>query len=246
MTRTKKIINLALQGGGAHGAFTWGVIDRLIEEEKLVIEGISGTSAGAINGAVLIDGYIKGGIGGAKRNLETFWRRVSDAAAWSPFHKNPVEDILGGWDMNAASGYRWFDAMSRTFSPYAFNPLNLNPMRDILEDMIDTRAIRKHKEMKLFVTATHVQSNQPHVFHCDEVSIDALLASSCIPLLFQGGEGGRRVLLGRRLYGQSRHLAAHIPLRITRRRAGADQPHPYEHFAANRHRNRRPAKRDYV
>lgn len=183
-----KKINLALQGGGAHGAFTWGVLDRLIEEEKLVIEGISGTSAGAINGAVLIDGYIKNGIQGAKKNLETFWRRVSDAAAWSPFHKGPIEEAMSGWDMNAASQYRWFDMMSRTFSPYSFNPLNLNPMRDILEGMIDAKAMRKHKEMKLFVTATHVQSNQPHVFRCNEISIDALLASSCIPLLFQAVE----------------------------------------------------------
>jgi NTE family protein len=182
---SKKTINLALQGGGAHGAFTWGVLDRLLEEERLVIEGISGTSAGAINGAILINGIIQNGRAGAKENLEEFWRRVSDVAAWSPFHKGTIEEALTGWDMNSASQYRWFDFMSRTFSPYIFNPLNLNPMRDILNDMVDTKAMRKHKETKLFVTATHVKSNQPHVFHCDEISVDALLASACIPLLFQ-------------------------------------------------------------
>jgi NTE family protein len=188
MPKAKKIINLALQGGGAHGSYTWGVLDRLLEEEDLVIEGISGTSAGAINGAILINGMIKNGREGAKNHLETFWRRVSDVAAWSPLHKGPVDEIMTGWDMNSVPTYHWYDLMSRMFSPYTLNPLNFNPMRDILRDMINPKAMEKYEEMKLFVTATHVQSNQPHVFHCHEISVDALLASSCIPLLFQAVE----------------------------------------------------------
>jgi NTE family protein len=186
--KSTKIINLALQGGGAHGAFTWGVLDRMLEEEGLIIEGISGTSAGAINGAILISGYIKNGPEGAKKHMEEFWRRVSDAAAWSPLHKNSVDEMLTGWNLNSSPAYRWYEMMSQVFSPYVLNPLNLNPMRNILEDMINTKAMAKHKEMKLFVTATHIASGQAHVFQGQEITTEALLASSCMPLLFQAVE----------------------------------------------------------
>jgi NTE family protein len=183
-----KTINLALQGGGAHGAYSWGVLDRLLEEENLGIEGISGTSAGAINGAVLISGFCEGGRDGAKKQLEEFWRRVSDAAAWSPLHKNSMDEMLTGWSMNSSPAYHWFDLMSRMFSPYAMNPLNLNPMRDILTDMLDFKRIQKHNKIKLFVTATHIASGQAQIFQCHEINTDVLLASSCMPLLFQAAK----------------------------------------------------------
>src|SRR5271156_1856530 len=107
-----KTINLALQGGGAHGAYTWGVLDRLLEEKELVIEGISGTSAGAMNAAMLINGYMKGGPEGAKEYLETFWRRISDAAAFSPLRQTPLERALGGWNMDLSPAYHWLDLLS--------------------------------------------------------------------------------------------------------------------------------------
>lgn len=181
----KKIINLALQGGGAHGAYTWGVLDRLMEEESLVIEGISGTSAGAINGAVLINGYARDGRDGAKADMEKFWRQVSDAAAWGPLHKTSLDEMFTGWDMSASPSYRWMDLMTRVLSPYMTNPLNINPLRNILEGMLDFKTIHKHHKIKLFVTATHVASGQAHVFDCKHVTTDMLLASACIPFLSQ-------------------------------------------------------------
>ncbi len=183
-----KTINLALQGGGSHGAFTWGVLDRLLEEEKLVIEGISGTSAGAVNAAMLVNGFVKGGREGARDSLAHFWKRVSESAAYSPLHKTPFQRMVSGWNMDFSPAYRWFDLMSRLFSPYEFNPLNINPMRDIIENVCDIGAIQACSVIKLFITATHVASGQARVFQCHEVTPDVLLASTCIPLIFQAVE----------------------------------------------------------
>lgn len=186
---TKKI-NLALQGGGAHGAYTWGVLDRLLEEDEkdLVIEGISGTSAGAMNAAMLVSGYMNGGRDGAKQQLEHFWRRISEAAVFSPLHKSPFERMLTGWNMDLSPAYHWLDLMSRIFSPYETNPLNLNPMRDIIDELLDHEAVHECSLIKLFISATHVASGQARVFECHEMSTDVLLASACIPFLFQAVE----------------------------------------------------------
>ena len=184
---TKKI-NLALQGGGAHGAYTWGVLDRLLEEKDLSIEGISGTSAGAMNAAMMVNGYIKGGREGAKECLETFWRRVSDVAAFSPLHKSPMERALTGWNMDLSPAYHWFDLLSRVFSPYELNPLNINPMQTVLQEMLDHEAVQACSVIKLFIAATHVASGQARVFQCHEITADVLLASACIPFMFQAVE----------------------------------------------------------
>ncbi len=188
--KSTKKINLALQGGGAHGAYTWGVLDRLLEEDEkdLVIEGISGTSAGAMNAAMLVSGYTTGGRDGAKKSLETFWRRISDVAAFSPLHKSPLERILTGWNMDMSPAYHWMDLMSRIFSPYETNPLNINPMRVIIDDMLDHDGMRQSSLIKLFIAATHVASGQSRVFECHEISTDVLLASACIPFMFQAVE----------------------------------------------------------
>ncbi len=184
---TKKI-NLALQGGGAHGAYTWGVLDRLLEEKDLIIEGISGTSAGAMNAAMLVSGYVKNGREGAKELLEAFWQRISEAAAYSPLHKTAVDRMLTGWNMDVSPAYHWVDMMSRIFSPYELNPLNVNPMRGILADLLDNDAIQACGLIKLFITATHVASGQARVFQCHEITPDVLLASACIPFYFQAVE----------------------------------------------------------
>jgi NTE family protein len=180
-----KYINFALQGGGSHGAYTWGVIERFLEEEDLEIEAISGTSAGAMNAAVLVNGYAKGGRDGAKELLEKFWRRISDAAAFSPMAKTPIERMMTGWNMDSSPTYHWFDVMSRIFSPYELNPLNVNPLKHILDDMLDMKLYLDDSAIKLFVTATHVRSGQARVFGNKEITSDVLLASSCIPLMFQ-------------------------------------------------------------
>jgi len=183
-----KKINLALQGGGAHGAYTWGVLDRLLEEKDVIIEGISGTSAGAMNAAMLVNGYMQGGNDGAKKCLETFWRRISEAAALGPLHKSPLERMLTGWNMDMSPTYHWMDIMSRLFSPYELNPLNINPMRAILDDIIDPDAMQSCSIIKLFIAATHVASGQARVFQCNEINTDVLLASACIPFMFQAVE----------------------------------------------------------
>lgn len=183
-----KKINLALQGGGAHGAYTWGVLDRLLEEKDVVIEGISGTSAGAMNAAMLVNGYMQNGNDGAKECLETFWRRISEVAAVGPLHKSPLERMLTGWNMDMSPAYHWMDIMSRLFSPYELNPLNINPMRAILDDMLDPDAVQACSIIKLFIAATHVASGQARVFQCHEINTDVLLASACIPFMFQAVE----------------------------------------------------------
>ncbi len=183
-----KKINLALQGGGAHGAYTWGVLDRLLEEKDLIIEGISGTSAGAMNAAMLVNGYTQGGNEGAKKCLETFWRRISEVAVFSPLHKSPLERMLTGWNMDMSPAYHWLDLMSRIFSPYETNPLNINPMRIIIDEMLDHEAVQACSIIKLFIAATHVASGQARVFECHEINTDVLLASACIPFMFQAVE----------------------------------------------------------
>lgn len=184
----KKRINLALQGGGAHGAYTWGVLDRLLEEEDVIIEGVSGTSAGAMNAAMLVNGFTKGGREGARRDLETFWRRVSELAALSPMHKSIPERMLTGWNMDFSPAYHMFDMLSRIFSPYVLNPLNINPVRLIVDELLEPDALKAATEIKLFISATHVASGQARVFHCHEISTDVLIASATIPFFFQAIE----------------------------------------------------------
>ena len=187
---TTKKINLALQGGGSHGAYTWGVLERLLEEKELEIEAISGTSAGAMNAAVLVSGYANGGREGATKLLEKFWRRLSEVGAFSPMHKSPIERMITGWNMDSSPTYHWFDLLSRVFSPYELNPLNVNPLKHILDDVIDVDAFDNRSGIKIFVSATHVQSGHARMFSGSEITTDALLASACIPFLFQAVEIG--------------------------------------------------------
>jgi NTE family protein len=183
-----KAVELALQGGGAHGAFTWGVLDRLLAEPRLRIEGISGTSAGAMNAVVLADGLTRGGPEEARRALERFWRAVSRAARASPFRRTPLDMLVGRWSIDHSPGFRFFDLISRTFSPYDLNPLNLNPMRDLLARQVDFEAVRRCTSLKLFIAATNVRSGQAKVFRTHELTADAVLASACLPFLYQAVE----------------------------------------------------------
>lgn len=173
-----KSINLALQGGGAHGAFTWGVLDRLLEEERIVIEGISGTSAGALNAAVMADGFEKGGRDAAKAALHRFWESVSVYGAISPYHMSAG---VFGWSPLAL----WFDILSLMLSPYQVNPFNIDPLRTVLAQTIDFERLRCCAKMKLYISATNVNTNHLRVFTAPELSIDALLASTCLPQLRQ-------------------------------------------------------------
>jgi NTE family protein len=180
-------IDLALQGGGAHGGFTWGVLDRILEEDWLEITAISGTSAGAMNGAVLASGYATGGREGAQRALEAFWRKTSEAARFSPFQRSPLDVLLGRWTLDNSPLFVAMDLMSRVVSPYSLNPGGSNPLSDILAEVIDFEALAKGP-IKLFVTATNVRTGRGRVFRNAEITPDVLLASACLPTMFQAIE----------------------------------------------------------
>jgi NTE family protein len=184
LNRDPVLVDLALQGGGSHGAFTWGVLDRLLEEPWLKIDGISGTSAGAMNAAVLASGYTKGGPEEARKALDGFWRRVSDAALLSPLKRTPLDMLLGRWTMDMSPAFLAFDMAARLFSPYDLNPAGINPLRDILAACVDAEALQK-SSIKLFVTATNVHTGRGRVFRNAELTPNVLLASACLPTLFQ-------------------------------------------------------------
>jgi len=184
----RKAINLALQGGGAHGAFTWGVLDRLLEDGRFSFDGISATSAGAMNAAVMAQGLMAGGPETARKALEAFWRRISHMSHASPIQQSWLDKALGGWSLDYSPSYATFDFMSRVFSPYQFNPANLNPLRELLLDVIDFDRLRQCTITRLFIAATNVRSGKVKVFETPELSAEVLLASACLPFLFQAVE----------------------------------------------------------
>lgn len=180
-------VDFALQGGGAHGAFAWGVLDRMLQEPWLTIDGLSGTSAGAMNAAVLSDGFAAGGAEGARVALERFWRRVSDAALMSPLRRAPLDILMGRWTMDNSPAFIALDMAARLFSPYDTNPMGFNPLRDILAESIDFARLAR-SDVHVFVTATNVRTGRPRVFRNADMSPDALLASACLPMMFQAIE----------------------------------------------------------
>lgn len=184
-----KPVNLALQGGGAHGAFAWGVLDRLIEDGRLSFEGISATSAGAMNAAVLAYGWTQGGPEGARQALRGFWRAVSEAGAtYSPYKALPWMGLMGDHSLDHSPAYFWMDMATRVFSPYQLNPANFNPLREVLEKHVDFAALRRHSAIRLYLAATNVETCKVRIFQCNDVSADAVLASACLPHMFQAVE----------------------------------------------------------
>jgi NTE family protein len=165
-----KQINLALQGGGAHGAFTWGVLDRLLEDTRILVEGVSATSSGAMNAAVLADGLTVGGRDGAREALDRFWHHVAQPSLWGSIQAS------------------WFEAVSLFFSPYQLNPLDYNPLRHFIETTVDFERLRQRSAVKLFLCATNVRSGKVKVFTNNEITADCVLASACLPHLFKAVE----------------------------------------------------------
>lgn len=186
----RKRVNLALQGGGSHGALTWGVLDRLLEDGRLAIRGISGTSAGAMNAVVLADGFERGGPEGARARLRSFWKAVSDAAKFSPIRRSPLDKLLGRYSLDNSPGYLFLEGLSRVFSPYELNPLNINPLRDILVEHVDFGNVNRCRQVQVFVTATNVRTGRPRVFARGDVSVESVLASACLPQLYPAVEIG--------------------------------------------------------
>ena len=181
-------INLALQGGGAHGAFTWGVLDRLLEDGGVDIAAVCGTSAGAMNGVALVYGLARGGPAEGAGRLARFWSTVAERARFSLLQPTPLDRAMSVGDMDFSPGWLIWDAMSRTVSPYVANPANINPLAEVLDEVIDFAWLREHHTVPLFVCATNVKSGKIRVFDCHEISAKAILASACLPFLYQAVE----------------------------------------------------------
>jgi NTE family protein len=184
----KKPINLALQGGGAHGAFTWGVLDCMLEDGRVDIEAISGTSAGAMNAVVVADGLMQAGEEGARAALRAFWKAVSESARSSPIRRTPIDALMGSWNLDYSPAFQLFDLVTRMASPYALNPLNINPLRDLLAEQVDFDRVRSCDKMKLFVSATNVETGRVRVFDRQELTPEVVMASACLPFIFQAVE----------------------------------------------------------
>jgi NTE family protein len=182
-------INLALQGGGAHGAFGWGVLDKLLEDGRIEIDGLSATSAGAMNAVVYAYGKMKGGRDQARALLETFWRRISKAGdSASPYQTTPLDWWLQGFGVKEPVSYRLFEMVTRTLSPYQFNPLNLNPLRDVLTSIVDFDELKACRCTRIRLCATNVKTGKPQIFTNAMMSPEIVQASACLPMLFQAVE----------------------------------------------------------
>jgi NTE family protein len=189
----RKTLTLALQGGGAHGAYTWGVLDRLLQEPRLDVDAISGTSAGAMNAVCVAEGlgrhgHTPKGKAAAREALERFWTRMADTALLSPLKRTPLAAWLGDWSLSDSPGYWMGELLGKTMSPYQWNPLDINPLREVVDACIDFDAVRSCSGVGIFITATNVHTGRPRVFKAEEVGLDQVMASACLPHLFQAVE----------------------------------------------------------
>lgn len=185
---TEKPVNLALQGGGSHGAFTWGVLDRIFEDERIRVEAISGTSAGAMNAVVAAQGLFDDGRDGARAALDAFWCELARAGAASPLKRNPINVWMGNWSLDNAPVYVMMDLMNRLASPYDINPLRLNPLRDLVARLVDFDKVRHADSIALYLSATNVETGHVRIFQRSEVTADVVMASACLPNIFHAVE----------------------------------------------------------
>ena len=184
----RKTANIALQGGGSHGAYSWGVLDALLEDGRLDIGAISGASAGAMNAVVFAEGFATRGRDGARQKLHDFWLSVSEEGVLSPVQRQWFDAYFGGFSFSASPAFQWFDALTNYASPYDFNPFNLNPLRDHLVKMVDFELLRRTNDLKLFIAATNVHTGKGAIFRRDILTADHVMASACLPRLFQAVE----------------------------------------------------------
>jgi len=184
----RKTINLALQGGGSHGAFAWGALDRLLEDDRIAVEGVVGTSAGAMNAVVTAYGLTLDGNEGARRALRSFWEAVASAGTWSIMQPSWLDHMISPGSLDYSPGWVLMDTLSRIWSPYQTNPANYHPLREILKEQIDFDVLSRSDKVKLFVCASNVFTNRLRVFDLSEISVDAVIASACIPSVFHAVE----------------------------------------------------------
>ncbi len=186
--RHEKAVNIALQGGGAHGAFTWGVLDKLFEDDRIWIEAISGTSAGAMNAVVAAQGMYENGAAGAREHLHRFWEATSRAARHSPIQRSAWAHLTGSWSLDSSPSYVFFNMLQRVASPYDLNPLDHNPLRDLVDELVDFDKVRACGDMGIFISATNVTTGRVRVFEREEITLDTVMASACLPYLFKAVE----------------------------------------------------------
>lgn len=183
-TNGKKKITVALQGGGSHGAFSWGVLDRLLEDGRFEIEGLTGTSAGGMNAVAVVQGLMKGGNQAAREELKKFWENISESGKTSLLNnRGPIDKLMGKYTMYHSPGYVVFDYLSRMFSPYELNPLQADPLKEVILKSFDFDALRKFKGAKLYLCATHVFTGKLRIFGLDELKPECLLATACLPTI---------------------------------------------------------------
>jgi NTE family protein len=189
---TRKPVNVALQGGGSHGAFTWGVLDKLLEDGRLALDAISATSAGAMNAVVMAHGISLGGPEGGRRKLEEFWGAVSRRGqVWPNGVGKYWQDLFASapWSTFSAPATFWLQSLGQMFSPYDLNPLDYNPLKDALAETVDFEHLQACRiTSRLFICATNVRSGKIKVFENPELTIDAVLASACLPQIFKAVE----------------------------------------------------------
>jgi NTE family protein len=183
--KTRKLMDLALQGGGSHGALTWGVLDRLLEDDRVKINAVSGTSAGAMNAVVLADGLRNDDPAEARQALHDFWKAVSDGARFSPIQRSLWDRLMGNYSLENSPMFHFFDQLSRVLAPHQFNPFDINPLRDLLAATIDFDRVNSCPSLKVFVTATNVRTGRGRVFRKGELSIDTVMASACLPFMYK-------------------------------------------------------------
>lgn len=181
----KKRIALALQGGGSHGAFTWGVLDKLLEDGRFIIEGVSGTSAGGMNAVAFAHGLMKGGRDGARASLRKLWETLGNCSTTSPYMTPPLDRIVGNYNLKNSLPAWITDMIAQLLSPYQWNPLNINPLEKIVKELFDFENLRSFKETEIFLCATHVASGKLKIFNLKDICSEVMLASACLPMTFQ-------------------------------------------------------------
>jgi NTE family protein len=181
----QKTISLGLQGGGVHAAFSWGVVDQLLTDGRIRIEAISATSGGAMLAAVMAQGMSDGGAQGARKAMEAFWKKISIASDMMPLRMKVVDKFLGNVGIDLSPSTMALDYITRMFSPYQFNLFDINPLRGILEEMVDFAMLNRKSPVPLYINATHAKTGMGKVFECGNLSLDAVMASSCLPYMFK-------------------------------------------------------------
>ncbi|WP_296579214.1 patatin-like phospholipase family protein [Phreatobacter sp.] len=186
--RPTKRINLALQGGGAHGAFTWGVLDEVLRDGRLEIEGVTGASAGAINAVLLADGLAEGGPEAARERLARFWQAASHDGKMPALQRRALDRLFAVVPYEGSLMESWVTAMQRYFSPYDLNPFDINPLEDLIRSFVDFDRLAAFDGVQVFISATNVQTGKLTIFRRERISCRAVMASACLPTLFKAVE----------------------------------------------------------